>query len=459
MVHQQIKLDALSTEEQAHSTTYASRFLTSPVPKYELPLESMPAQAAYQLCHDELKMDGNPSLNLASFVTTWMEDEAFRLLNETANKNLVDEDEYPQTKRIERRCVNMLAHLFHAPAESNAVGTSTIGSSEAIMLAGLSHKWRWKERTGGKGVPNIVMSADIQVVWDKFARYFEVEPRIIPLEKGRYTLPVEEAIAACDENTICVVGVLGTTFTGAFDPIKELNDALIAKGLDIPIHVDAASGGFVVPFTHPDLKWDFRLSQVKTINVSGHKYGLVCPGVGWVLWRDRKYLPDDLVFNVNYLGGDMPTFNLNFSRSASQVVAQYYNFLRLGRGGYTRIMEALHEVTRFLISAIRSLEIFEILTPDDSLPLVTIALKGNQPFTVFDLSKELRERGWIVPAYTMPENAQEIAVLRLVVREGLSRDMAGILVDDLKRAIANLRTREAKPIKATFGLNRPIGVC
>ncbi len=459
MVHKQVNLGDMSEEDQSHATTYASRFLTTSVPKYELPEESMPARAAYQICHDELKIDGNPSLNLASFVTTWMEDEALKLMSETANKNLVDEDEYPQTKRIERRCINMLAHLFHSPAESQAIGTSTIGSSEAIMLAGLSHKWRWKERTGGKGTPNIVMSADIQVVWDKFARYFEVEPRIIPLEKGRYTLPVEEAIAACDENTICIVAVLGTTFTGAFDPIEELNDALCEKGLDIPIHVDAASGGFVAPFVYPNLKWDFRLSQVKTINVSGHKYGLVCPGVGWVLWRNKSYLPDDLVFNVNYLGGDMPTFNLNFSRSASQVIAQYYNFLRLGSDGYTRIMEALLSIQKFLISAIKSLEIFDILTPDSSLPLVTLSLKGKQPFTVFDLARTLRERGWIVPAYTMPENAQDIAVLRIVVREGLSRDMAGLLVNDLKRSIADLHTREAKPITATPGTTRPIGVC
>ncbi len=389
----------------------------------------MPPNAAYQICHNELYMDGNPQLNLASFVTTWMEPEADRLIQESINKNLVDQDEYPQTKEIEHRCVNMLAHLFHA---EEAIGTSTIGSSEAIMLAGLSYKWKKKKH------PNIVMGADIQVVWDKFARYFEVEPRIIPMTPNQFTLTADKVRETVDENTICVVAVLGTTFTGAYDPIEEINETLLeikkTKGWDIPLHVDAASGGFVAPFAHPDIQWDFRLSQVQSINVSGHKYGLVYPGVGWVLWRDASCLPKELIFHVNYLGGDLPTFNLNFSRGGANVIAQYYNFLRLGREGYTKIMEGLLDIKKYLANSLK--EHFDLLTPKQpSLPLLTLKLKGNPPFTVFDLSHKLRERGWIVPAYTLPPNAQETAVLRIVLREGFSRDMAEILVSDIQQAI------------------------
>ena len=335
--------------DQLHAPTYGSRFTTQPIPKYEIPESGMPAEVAYQLIHDELNLDGSAALNLASFVTTWMDEEAQRLFSETLNKNYIDQDEYPQTTEIQNRCINILARLFNAPEHGSAIGTATVGSSEAIHLAGLAFKWNWRKRRQALGKPtdrpNIVMGENVQVCWEKFARYFEVEPRLVPLTHHRFILGVNEALAQVDENTIAVVGILGSTYNGEYEPIQELNDKLVEinrrTGWEVPIHVDAASGGFVAPFTSPDLSWDFRLPLVKSINVSGHKYGLVYPGIGWIIWRDRAELPEDLVFHVNYLGGDQPTFNLNFSKGASQIVGQYYNFLRLGRDGYVQIMQAL----------------------------------------------------------------------------------------------------------------------
>ena len=332
-----------------HVPTYGARYFAEPVPKFELPEHAMPADAAYQICHDELNLDGNPALNLASFVTTWMEPEAERLIVESLNKNYVDQNEYPRTTVIQERCVNMLARLYHAPHDAEAVGTGTVGSSEAIMLAGLAAKWCWRRRRAAAGKPtdrpNLVMASTVQVVWEKFARYFDVEPRYVPVRADRTTLAPDEAIRFIDENTIAVVTILGSTYTGEYEPIAAIHDAVAEvndrNGWEVPIHVDAASGGFVAPFLEPDLNWDFRLPLVKSINVSGHKYGLVYPGIGWVVWRDRADLPEDLIFHISYLGGDEATFNLNFSKGASQVIAQYYNFLRLGREGYRRIMTNL----------------------------------------------------------------------------------------------------------------------
>ena len=333
---------------------YTGRLSTDPVPSMRLPAEAMEPAAAYRFIHDELMLDGSSRLNLATFVTTWMDPEAERLMAETFDKNMIDKDEYPATAAIESRCVAMVADLFHAENlrdddASTATGVSTIGSSEAVMLGGLALKWRWKERVSKndpnawKGrTPNLVMGSNVQVVWEKFCRYFEVEPRYLPMAEDRYVITPEQVVEAVDENTIGVVGILGTTYTGELEPIAQICAALdklaSEKGLDIPVHVDAASGGFVVPFLDPDLKWDFRLPRVASINVSGHKYGLTYPGVGFVVWRNADQLPEDLVFRVNYLGGDMPTFTLNFSRPGNQVVGQYYNFLRLGRAGYTSVM-------------------------------------------------------------------------------------------------------------------------
>jgi glutamate decarboxylase len=453
------------------SCRYASRFVDRPVPRDMLPLEGMPSDVAYQLVHDELNLDGNPALNLASFVCSWMEPEADKLMLETLNKNYIDADEYPQSTEIQTRCVSMLARLWHAPGpdtvDSPAVGTATVGSSEAIHLAGLALKWRWRARRLAEGKPtdrpNLVMSQGVQVCWEKFARYFDVEPRYVPLEIGRYVLDVDAAVEMVDENTIGVVAILGTTYTGEYEPVKELCEALTGlnerTGWDVGIHVDGASGGFVAPFLTPELHWDFRLPLVRSINSSGHKYGLVYPGVGWVVWRTAADLPEDLVFHVNYLGGDQPSFTLNFSRGAGQIIAQYFNFLRLGRSGYSEVMHALQHTARYLTEALLATGHFDVLSQPDALPLVCVALKGPRSYSVFDLSDKLRERGWIVPAYTLAANAESVAVLRIVVREGLSRDMAQSLTEHIDSAVQYFDRAGAAAAVAHRHKRKTKGVC
>jgi glutamate decarboxylase len=439
------KIECISPEEADAliAPAYARRGMQAEVPKYRLPEHEMLPQLAYDIIHDELMLDGHARLNMATFVTTWMEPQAERLMTEAFDKNLIDKDEYPRTAAIEERCINIVSDLFNAPDQG--VGASAIGSSEAVMLAGMALKWRWRDRRRAQGKPtdrpNLILGANVQVVWEKFCRYWEVEPRYIPMEKGRYVIRPDEVIARTDENTIGVVAILGTTFTGEYEPIEEIHAALAAQnassGLEIPMHVDAASGGFVAPFLQPDLKWDFRLPLVKSINVSGHKYGLVYPGIGWVLWRSHADLPDDLVFRVNYLGGDMPTFTLNFSRPGNQVIGQYYNFLRLGRAGYTQIMEALRETAMTLARGIAEIGPFELVSDGSAIPVFAFKLKDEiSRYNVFDVSRKLRESGWQVPAYTMPEHAEAVAVLRIVVREGFSGDMAEMLLEDIRKAVA-----------------------
>ncbi|BDY30072.1 glutamate decarboxylase [Mycolicibacterium mageritense] len=430
---------------------YTGRLAMAPVPSLRLPDEAMDPAAAYRFIHDELMLDGSSRLNLATFVTTWMDEEAEKLMAETFDKNMIDKDEYPATAAIEQRCVCMVADLFHAEDlrdddPASAVGVSTIGSSEAVMLAGLALKWRWREKVGDgwKGrTPNLVMGSNVQVVWEKFCRYFDVEPRYLPMEEGRYVITPEQVLANVDEDTIGVVAILGTTFTGELEPIAEicaaLDDLAGQDGKpDVPVHVDAASGGFVVPFLHPDLEWDFRLPRVVSINVSGHKYGLTYPGIGFVVWRSKEHLPEDLVFRVNYLGGDMPTFTLNFSRPGNQVVGQYYNFLRLGRAGYSQVMQCLSQTARWLGDELRDSEHFELISDGSAIPVVSFRLKGNPGYTEFDVSAALRGFGWQVPAYTMPDNANDVVVLRVVVREGFSADLARALKDDTITALKHL---------------------
>ncbi|MCL5407105.1 MAG: glutamate decarboxylase [Patescibacteria group bacterium] len=449
MLHKKKKISELEDAQKGHSSTYSTRYFSKPIPKYEIPENEMPANAAYQLVHDELNMDGNPALNLASFCTTWMEPEAEKLIAENNNKNFIDHDEYPQTEIIHERLVNMMARLFNAPDDCDSVGTATIGSSEAIMLGLLAHKWTWKNKRKTENKPydkpNIVFGNDVHICWDKFARYFDVEPRIVPMEKDRFILSVSEVEKRVDENTICVGTILGTTFTGQHDPIEEINDLLLKikqeKGWDIPIHVDAASGGFIAPFIYPDLKWDFRLEQVRSINVSGHKYGLVYPGLGWLIFRDEKDVPKDIVFTVNYLGGKMPTYTLNFSRGGATVIGQYYNFLRLGKAGYTRIMSNITENAKYLAEKLLKTEYFESLNPTQLLPVVAVKLKNNENFTLYELTDKLREKGWIMPAYSLPANAEEIVIMRIVVRENFSRDMCDILYEDIVEAYNDLKNK------------------
>jgi glutamate decarboxylase len=442
-------LHSYRDDDETLAPAYASRYDLAPAPKNRLPQQGAAPEAVYRTIHDELLLDGSSRLNLATFVTTWMEPQAGLLMAESFDKNAIDKDEYPQTAEIERRCVSMVAHLFHASEDAPAVGASTIGSSEAVMLAGLAMKWVWRARANAAGRPtdrpNLVMGSTVQVVWEKFCRYWDVEPHYVNVRPGHYTVDPDDVMAQVDENTIGVVPILGTTYTGEFEPIREIHDRVVAYNqahdADVPIHVDAASGGFVAPFLHPDLEWDFRLPQVRSINVSGHKYGLTYPGIGFVVWRSKEFLPEDLVFHVNYLGGDMPTFTLNFSRPGNQIVGQYYNFLRLGREGYRRIMERLRDVARYLAAQIGELDDFEVVSDGSAIPVVAFSAAAGTPYTVFDLSDELRERGWQVPAYTMPPDAQEVAVLRIVVREAFSRDLAESFVADLEAAVERLHRR------------------
>jgi len=432
---------------------YTGRLSTAATPRLRLAEDGAEPDVAYQFIHDELMLDGNSRLNLATFVTTWMEPQAERLMSETFDKNMIDKDEYPSTAEIETRCVNMVADLFHADGLSetdatSATGVSTLGSSEAVMLAGLAMKWRWRaaRKAAGKdaSTPNLVLGTNVQVVWEKFCRYFDVEPTYLPMEPGRYVVTPEQVRSAVDENTIGVVAILGTTFTGELEPIAEIAavlDELAEQGPDVPLHVDAASGGFVVPFLQPELEWDFRNPRVVSINVSGHKYGLTYPGIGFVIWRSSEYLPEDLVFHVNYLGGDMPTFTLNFSRPGNQVVGQYYNFLRLGYNGYTRIMETLRDSATMLSGHIAEVDGLRVITDGSAIPVLSFDCEDDLGFTVFDISHQLRARGFQVPAYTMPANAEDVAVLRVVIREGFNRDLAYKLGLAIKEVVSDLRAQ------------------
>ncbi|MDR3080983.1 MAG: glutamate decarboxylase [Streptomyces sp.] len=423
--------------------------MTEAPPKNRLPAEPMPPSTAYQLVHDELMLDGNSRLNLATFVTTWMEDQAAVLMNECRDKNMIDKDEYPRTAELERRCVAMLAHLWHAPTPEAAMGCSTTGSSEACMLAGMALKRRWARRNADRypssqARPNLVMGVNVQVCWEKFCNFWEVEARQVPMEGDRFHLDPQAAAELCDENTIGVVGILGSTFDGSYEPIADLCAALDAlqerTGLDIPVHVDGASGAMIAPFLDEHLVWDFRLPRVASINTSGHKYGLVYPGVGWVLWRDQNALPEELVFRVNYLGGDMPTFALNFSRPGAQVVAQYYTFLRLGRDGYRAVQQTTRDVAQALAERVEALGDFRLLTRGDQLPVFAFTTAPDvKAYDVFDVSRRLREHGWLVPAYTFPANRQDLSVLRIVCRNGFSSDLAHLLIEDLTRMLPDLR--------------------
>jgi len=444
---------------------YGNRFLTEDAPDKDFPDGGMSALDAMRLVGEELALEGDPQRNLATFVTTWMEPEAQRIITENLYRNFIDHAEYPISAEIEQRCVRMLADLYHAPGETT--GTRTQGSSEAIMLGALSLKWKWKQRREAASLPvekpNLVFGGDVHVVWEKFCRYFDVEPRIVPLQEGKYTIGPEDVQPLVDENTIGVAAVLGTTFTGHMDDIVGINELLVdlkAEGeLDVPLHVDAASGGFVWPFLYPGSEWDFRLEQVRSINVSGHKFGLVYPGVGWLIFREESDLADDLVFYENYLGKTDATFTLNFSTGAAMVLAQYYNFVRLGRQGYTYVMEAMQKNARALADKLEELGDFELIgAGKEQLPLVAFKLVEGKNYDEFDLSWQLSaERGWMLPAYTLPPNAEKEKVLRALVKETLSREQVDRLAGDIAQACKTLGEKggahpnERKQVKTGTG--------
>jgi glutamate decarboxylase len=427
---------------------FGTSFLPLPLPKFKVPTNETNPTAAYQLVHDELLLDGNSRQNVATFCQTWVEPELRKLMDECIDKNMIDKDEYPQMAEIESRCVHMIADLWNSPDAANTIGCSTTGSSEAAMLGGLALKtnWRKKRKRAGKPAtkPNLVCGP-VQICWHKFARYFDVELRQIPCEGKRLLMGPEEVIKRCDENTIGVVPTLGVTYTLQYEPVQAvavaLDDLEEERGLSIPIHVDAASGGFVAPFIHPLVVWDFRLPRVKSINVSGHKYGLAPLGCGWAIWREARDLPEELIFKVKYLGGNMPTFALNFSRPGGQVAAQYYNLVRLGRKGYAKITRGCADVGTWFAGEVKKLGTFELLYDGrGGIPGCTWTIrKGAKPgFTLYDLADRLRLRGWQVPAYPMPEHREDIVVQRVLARLGLSRDLAGMLLDDLKLAVKYL---------------------
>ena len=435
----------LSAREQDRSHNRKMVLASGPHVEHEMPIDALPEHGtgfdvAYDYVKSELLLDGQARLNLATFVTTWMPSLGGVLMAETADKNMIDKDEYPQTAEVEARCVNILADLWNSPEHESATGCSTTGSSEAAMLCGMALKWRWRARMQKAGKPtdrpNLVMGANVQVCWEKFCRYWEVEPRMVPMEGDTFHLTADRAVEHCDENTIGVVAILGSTFDGSYEPVREIAEALdhleTDKGINVPLHVDGASGAFVAPFLQPDLEWDFRIARVQSINASGHKYGLVYPGVGWAIWRDKAALPRDLVFDVNYLGGDMPTFALNFSRPGSEVLAQYFMFMSLGRAGYTSMMRNLQEIATHISSGIADMGPYVLISKGDELPVFSFALDPSiKNYTVFDVSDRLRQRGWLVPAYSFPENRQDLSVLRVVVRSGMHLEMGDLLLEYL----------------------------
>lgn len=454
-------------QSKASNTTKSSKFLINEddqgVPKYKISNKPMSASSAYQIVHDECMLDGNARLNLATFVTTWMEPEAKQLMTETMDKNMIDKSEYPQTGEIEKRCVNIIADLWNSHSNHDSVGCSTVGSSEACMLGGMALKWRWREKynlpTNTNRIPNLIISAGFQVVWEKFCKYWDIEMREVPLEDGQYKLDVDKAIQMCDENTIGIVPIMGITYTGQYDDVKLLNDKLdeynSKTGYNIPIHVDAASGGFITPFVQPELEWDFRLKWVHSISVSGHKYGLVYPGVGWVVWKKEEYLPKDLIFYVDYLGGEMPTMAINFSRPGNQVLAQYYQFLRLGFEGYTQVQKRSIDVAMYLSSKIAEIDEFELVTDGSDIPVFCWTMKEMQDnWTLYDLADRLLMNGWQVPAYGMPENVKDMVVQRIVVKHEMSFDMADMLLININEHLVYLKAL-TEPTPSAIEAHKP----
>ena len=442
----QLEQQSAVNDLEERAVRFGGRFLTHEVPASEIPDEPMPAIDAMRLIEQDLVLDGIPERNLATFVTTWMGPEAHQVISSNLHRNFIDHAEYPQTAEIEQRCIRMLANLYHAPGETT--GARTQGSSEAIMLGALSLKWKWRQRreAAGKATdrPNLVFGGDVHVVWEKFCRYFDVEPRIVPLQPDKYTIGPDDIEPHVDENTIGVAAVLGTTFTGHADDITGINEFLVGlkndQGLDVPLHIDAASGGFVWPFLYPDSEWDFRLEQVRSINVSGHKFGLVFPGIGWLIFREKADLAEDLVFYENYLGKTDATFTLNFSTGSAMVLAQYFNLIRFGREGYTYLMQVMQENARLLASRLADIGHFQLIGDgQEQLPLAAFNLAADESYDEFDIAFQVAaERGWMLPAYSMPPNAENVNMLRALVKINLSHALVSTLADDIAQACETL---------------------
>ncbi|MBW9171466.1 glutamate decarboxylase [Clostridium estertheticum] len=436
-------------DEDEFKDLYTNSIALDQLPKNELPETTSDPKVIRQLVLDELFMDGNARQNLATFCTTYIEDEVHELMDLSIDKNMIDKDEYPQTSEIEHRCVSILANLWHSPEKEDTIGCSTTGSSEAAMLGGLALKWQWRKRRESEGKstsnPNIVCGP-VQICWHKFARYFDVEIREIPITEDELGINPDKLNDYCDENTIGVVATLGSTFTGIYEPVEEIAKALdkiqSEKSFDIPIHVDGASGGFIAPFIQKKLKWDFCIDRVKSINASGHKFGMAPLGVGWIIWRTVADLPKELIFNVDYLGGQMPTFALNFSRPAGQIIAQYYNFLRLGRDGFTTIQSECASTAQYLGGQLGEIDTLEILYDGHGgIPAVCYSLKDEAEagFSLYDLSDRLRMHGWQIASYPLPSDRQNMTVQRILIRHGVSRDMIFLLLRDFRKELEYLK--------------------
>ena len=443
---------------------FGSEQMREPAPAEFIPEHKTPAVIAYQMVKDETFPQTQPRLNLATFVTTYMDDYGTNLMNEAVGINYIDETEYPRVAVMCGRCINMVANMWNTPEEGDwKTGAVGIGSSEACMLGGVAAWLRWRERRKAAGKPydkpNLVMSTAYQVVWEKFCQLWQIEMRTVPLTHDHPTLDIDEAIKMCDENTICIVPIAGVTWTGMNDDIESLNDALeeynTKTGYDIPIHVDAASGGFILPFLNPSKRWDFRLKWVLSISTSGHKYGLVYPGLGWVIWRDRRYLPNEMAFSVNYLGANITQVGLNFSRPAAQILAQYYNFIHLGMEGYKEVHSNSMAIAEYCHDEIGKMICFRNYAKKLENPLFIWTMDPiydeTAKWTLFDLQDKLMQSGWMVPAYTMPKNIEDMVVMRIVIRQGMSRDMADMLINDIKNAVAEFEKLEyPTPSRLTF---------
>ncbi|KAI4123961.1 MAG: hypothetical protein LQ338_005038, partial [Usnochroma carphineum] len=456
-----------------YTTRYASQQELS---KFKIPQQGAPSDAVHQMLKDELDLDGKPNLNLASFVGTYMEREAEALMVENLSKNLSDADEYPAMMAIHARCVSILANLWGVQKGEKAIGSATTGSSEAIHLGGLALKRRWREKREQQGksysTPNIIMGSNAQVALEKFARYFDVEARILDVsEKSLYRLDPEKVKENIDEHTIGVFVIMGSTYTGHYEPVEEISHLLDEyeqkTGIDIPIHVDAASGGFIAPFTHAKAgghKWNFQLPRVKSINASGHKFGLVYAGVGWIIWRDESYLPKHLIFELHYLGGTEESYTLNFSRPGAQVIAQYYNLIHLGFEGFRRIMENCLANARLLSKALEKTGWYVCVSdihrkrgdhvyrgPEEveygDEEETSAEYNAGLPVVAFHFSDEfkkdyghvkqesvstlLRAKQYIIPNYPLPPACENTEILRIVVRESMSLDLLDRLITDI----------------------------
>ena len=449
-----------------NADVFGSKEMLQPSPVDKIPAKGTRPDIAYQMVKDETFAQTQPRLNMATFVTTYMDKHATKLMNEAIALNYIDETEYPRVAVMCAKCINILANLWNTPEQNQwKTGALAIGSSEACMLGGVAAWLRWKERREAQGKPtdkpNFISSTGYQVVWAKFADLWQIEMRTIPLTLEQITLDPKAVIEQCDENTICVVPIQGVTWTGLNDDVEALDAALDEynqrTGYDIPIHVDAASGGFILPFIHPEKKWDFRLKWVLSISTSGHKYGLVYPGLGWVIWKDKKYLPGKMSFSVNYLGADITQVGLNFSRPGAQVLGQYYQFIRLGFEGYKEIQENSMAIARYLHDEIGKMKPFVNYGKEVVNPLFIWMMckhyDKTAKWTLFDLQDKLKQNGWMVPAYTMPKNIEDRVVMRIVVRQGFSRDMADMLLGDIRNAVSELEKLEY-PTPSRIALER-----